>query len=113
MDIRWAYADFDAQSVDPNILGKYGNIRKSVLSHAQLNALTNPNDIRFLSLYLIASQGFKLDSLTKFTATQQRDLEKVMTLSAEEATSTTVLNARDMSESDIANLKALFGKIKP
>jgi hypothetical protein len=113
MDIRWAYADFDAQSVDPNILGKYGNIRKGVLSLAQLNALTNPNDIRFLSLYLIASQGFKLDSLTKFTASQQRDLEKVMTLYVEEATSTTVLNARDMSESDIANLKALFGKIKP
>jgi hypothetical protein len=54
-----------------------------------------------------------LDSLTKFTASQQRDLEKVMTLYVEEATSTTVLNARDMSESDIANLKALFGKIKP
>ncbi|MEY3861400.1 MAG: hypothetical protein RIS50_1681 [Bacteroidota bacterium] len=113
MDIRWAYADFDAQLVDPTILGKYGNIRKCVLSQAQLNALANPNDIRFLSLYLIASQGYKLDSLTRFTASQQRDMEKVMTLYAEEATSKTVLSARDMSESDIANLKALFGKIKP
>ncbi|MFN6293297.1 MAG: hypothetical protein ACK4ZQ_04405 [Bacteroidota bacterium] len=111
MKIRWAYEGYDATKVDPKIIKMCSNIRSSVLSDAQMNALNNKHEIQFLAIYLITSNGLLMNGLAKFTPDQKLMLEKVAPMFAEEASAEAVLNARDMAESDIVNLEKLFEQL--
>ena len=111
MSVQWAYQGFDANQVDPKLMKRFPNLRNAVLSDAQLNTLTKKSEIQFLSMYLITSNGLLLNGLVSFTAEQKLILQKVTPIFAEDATTVSVLNAGDMSESDAANLEMLYQRL--
>lgn len=111
MPVQWAYQGFDANQVDPKLMKRFPNLRNAVLSDAQLNTLTKQSEIQFLSMYLITSNGLLLNGLVSFTAEQKLILQKVTPIFAEDATTVSVLNADDMSESDAANLEMLYQRL--
>jgi hypothetical protein len=112
MGIQWAYQGFSAAEVDAKLMKRFGNIRSNRLSESQLSSLSNRNDVQFLAMYLITSNGLLLNKLVKFTPDQIITLEKVTPIYAEEANPADTLNAGDMSETDVANLEVLYNKLQ-